>query len=56
MLKEAGVDTASFKAHSTRGASVSAAAQKGVTTNDILQTADWSTDCQRRNLSYEDHH
>lgn len=36
-LEEAGIDTATFKAHSTRGASVSAAAQRGVTTNEILQ-------------------
>ena len=43
VLKEAGIDTSCFKAHSTRGASTSAAAAAGVTTQDIMKTADWSS-------------
>jgi len=39
-LKEAGVDTEVFKAHSVRGASTSAALKKGVHLSDILNTAD----------------
>ena len=43
VLKEAGIDTSCIKAHSTRGASTSAAAAAGVTTQDIMKTADWSS-------------
>ena len=32
-----------FKAHSIHGASTSAAANAGVTANDILNAADWSS-------------
>ena len=56
MLEEAGIDIAIFKAHSTRGASVSAAAQKGVTTSDILQAADWSTESVFRRFYYKPVH
>jgi len=42
LLKEAGVDTAVFKAHSVRGASTSAALKKGVHISDILSTANWN--------------
>ena len=44
VLDLAGIDTSIFKAHSTRGASVSAAKNLGVTTREILHTADWSTE------------
>lgn len=44
VLELAGIDTSIFKAHSTRGASTSAAAQSGVTTNDILLAADWNSE------------
>ena len=43
-LSEVGIDTEIFKAHSVRGASSSKAATAGVTTADILQAADWSSD------------
>ena len=43
MLKLAGIDTNTFKAHSIRGASVSAAASAGITTNQIMEAADWSS-------------
>ena len=43
-LTSAGIDTSVFSAHSTRGASTSAASLAGVPTQQILSTADWSTD------------
>ena len=43
-LLRAGIDTLIFKAHSIRGASTSRAANVGVTTEDILKAADWSTE------------
>lgn len=42
MLKKVGVDTDTFKAHLVRGASTSAAVEKGVHIPDVLRTADWS--------------
>ena len=42
LLKEAGVNTEIFKAHSVRGAATSAALDKGAHISDILNTADWS--------------
>ena len=44
ILEEAGIDTSVFGAHSTRGASASAAAKAGITTADILKTANWSSE------------
>ena len=43
-MTAAGIDTTVFKAHSVRGASSSTAANKGVTTDEILEAADWSTE------------
>ena len=40
ILGKAGIDTTVFKAHSVRGASSTAAAEKGVHIEDILRTAD----------------
>ena len=45
VLEDAGIDVSIFSAHSVRGASSSAAALAGVTTNVILEAADWSTVC-----------
>ena len=42
ILSLSGIDTAIFKAHSTRGASSTAAAHRGVSISDILQLGDWS--------------
>ena len=42
VMEASGVDTRVFSAHSTRGAATSAARDKGVPLQDILQTADWS--------------
>ena len=44
ILAEAGVDTTIFKAYSVRGAATSAAFIKGVSIQDILDTADWNKD------------
>ena len=44
MLDLAGIDTKTFKAHSVRGASASAAASAGLTTNQIMKAADWSSE------------
>ena len=43
MLANSGIDVSIFKAHSVRGAATSAAANAGITTNDILNAADWSS-------------
>ena len=44
VLEMSGIDVTLFTAHSTRGASSSAAAVSGITTTDILKAADWSTE------------
>ena len=44
VLKMSGIDVNTFTAHSTRGASTLAVANSGITTNDILKVADWSTE------------
>lgn len=43
ILQMAGVNTEVFSTHSTRSASTSWAASKGVLINDILKAANWST-------------
>ena len=43
VMQLAGIDTSKFSAHSTRGASSSAAAMSGVSMHQILETADWSS-------------
>ncbi|CAG2247462.1 unnamed protein product [Mytilus edulis] len=42
IMKLAGIDTAKFKAHSTRGSSTSKAKGQGVSISEILKIADWS--------------
>ena len=51
LLGEAGVDK-SFGAHSVRGASTSAALNRGVPLSDILNTADWSKESTFRRFYY----
>ena len=51
-MEEAGIDTSVFKAHSVRGASSTAAAEKGVLIADILRTADWSKDSTFKRFYY----
>ena len=43
VMAAAGIDISQFKAHSTRSASTSTAARLGVSTAQILLTADWSS-------------
>ena len=56
VLKLSGFDTKIFMAHSTRSASSSAAADSGVTTNDILKAADWSSESVFRKFYYRPTH
>ena len=51
-LKRAGVDTSTFKAHSVRGASASAAASGGLHITDVLKTADWSRESTFKQFYY----
>ena len=44
VMTSAGVDTRTFKAHSVRSASTSAAAEAGIPLADILATAGWSSE------------
>lgn len=44
VLEQAGINTQKFSAHSTRGASATAAAVQGVPLAQILQDADWSSE------------
>ena len=53
MLEEPGIDTNLFKGHSVRSASTSAAANQGVTTEDILKAADWSSDSSFQRFYYK---
>ena len=53
LLEVAGVDTSIFNAHSVRGASSSTAANMGITTNDILKAADWSSESVFQKFYYK---
>ena len=56
MLKLAGIDVSTFSGHSVRGASTSAAAGAGLTMNEIMQAADWSTESVFRRFYYRPSH
>ena len=56
VLARAGIDTNIFKAHLVRGASATAAHNKGVSLEDILHLADWSTDSMFRRFYYRPTH
>ena len=56
VIQEAGIDTSIFKAHSTRAASASAAANSGISTNEILEAADWSTSSTFQRFYYKPTH
>ena len=43
-MEDAGIDISIFKSHSVRGATCSKAAGTGVTTKQILEAADWSSE------------
>ena len=53
LLEAAGIDTTVFTAHSAQGASSSAAANLGITTNDILKAADWSSESVFQRFYYK---
>ena len=55
-LSEAGADTSRFKVHSVRGAVTSVALNKGVTSGDILQMANWSSDSTFTRIYYHPTH
>ena len=56
LISRAGIDTSIFKAHSVRGASSSAAYEMGVSLQDILDLADWSTGSTFRRFYYKPRH
>ena len=51
-----GIDISTFTAHSTRGASTSAAADSAIKTSDSLKAADWSTEWVFRKFYYRPTH
>ena len=53
LIKEAGIDTEIFKAHSVRGASTTAAANALVPLQEILNMADWSNASTFRQFYYK---
>ena len=52
VLKEAGIDTSVFSAHSTRGASATAAAKQGIPFSVIMKTADWARESTFQRFYY----
>ena len=56
VIHEAGIGTSIFKTHSTRAASTSAAANSGISTNEILKVADWSTSSTFQHFYYKPTH
>ena len=54
-LKEVlhGIGLSNFNAHSTRGASVTAAFDKGLSISDIIRVADWSSDSMFKKYYYK---
>lgn len=52
VMEEAGVDISVYSAHSIRGASATSAEKQGVSMNDILKMADWSTESTFRRFYY----
>ena len=55
-MESAGIDTSIFKAHTVRSALTSAASMQGVTTEDILVAADWSTESSFQRFYYKPVH
>ena len=56
LLEVAGIDTSVFSAHSTTGASSFKASNLGVTTNEILESADWSSESVFQKFYYKPTH
>ena len=55
-MEDAGIDISIFKAHSVRGAASCAAAGAGVTSKDILDAADWSSEGTFQRFYYRQLH
>ena len=53
ILKLAGIDTATFKSHSVRSASATAAVSAGITTNQIMEAADWRLESVFKRFYYK---
>ena len=53
MMEKAGIDTSMFKAHSARGAAATVAANAGITTEDVLRAADWTSDTVFKKFYYK---
>ena len=56
VIRDAGIDTNIFKAHSVRAASTSAAAMLGISTNEILEATDSSTESTFQRFYYRPTH
>ena len=52
LLEKAGIDVSIFKAHSICGAATSKASMSGITTADILNAADWTSEMVFQKLYY----
>ena len=53
LLEAARIDTLEFSAHSVQGVSSSVAANLGITANDILKAADWSSESVFQKFYYK---
>ena len=53
VIRDASTDTNIFKAHSVRDASTSTVAMLGISTNEILEAADWSTESTFQQFYYK---
>merc|ERR1712121_531452 len=42
VMKKAGIDITKYKAHSVRGATTSKARAQGLSTNEVMERANWS--------------
>ena len=51
-----GIDINTFATHSTKGASILAGADSGITTSDILKAADWSAELVFRTFYHQPTH
>ena len=53
MIRDSGIDTSIFKAHPVRRAATFAAANQGVTLEDILKATDWSIESSLERFYYK---
>ena len=55
-LQKAGIDTTKFTAHSTRAAAATKAAMSGLTVDEIMKAADWSSEGVFQKFYYRPQH